>query len=74
MKGVSNLSERAGFFQPIVDSNTDGIAKVYTAAEALFAQLGDEVKKYQVRGEGGVTASPRSTRRPRHCLPSWGMR
>lgn len=46
MKGVSDLSERPGFFTPIVDGSTEGIAKVYAAAEALFAQLGDELKKY----------------------------
>ena len=43
MKGASDLSERPGFFTPIVDGSTEGIAKVYAAAEALFAQLGDEV-------------------------------
>jgi dynein heavy chain 2 len=48
MKGVSDLSERPGFFQSIVDSNTVGIAKVYAAAELLFTQLSDELKKYQV--------------------------
>ncbi|KAG1663699.1 hypothetical protein FOA52_013267 [Chlamydomonas sp. UWO 241] len=46
MKGVSDLSERPGFFQPIMDSNTAGIAKVYSAAEGLFAQLSDELKKF----------------------------
>ena len=35
MKGVSDLSERPGFFQSIVDSNTDGIAKVCHAHRAL---------------------------------------
>ncbi|KAG2426397.1 hypothetical protein HYH02_014824 [Chlamydomonas schloesseri] len=47
MKGVSDLSERPGFFRPIVDANPTGIARVYAAAEALFAQLADELKKYQ---------------------------
>nr|BBC28429.1 cytoplasmic dynein 1b heavy chain [Yamagishiella unicocca] len=47
MKGVSDLSERPGFFRPIVDANPAGIARVYAAAEALFAQLADELKKYQ---------------------------
>ncbi|KAG2486208.1 hypothetical protein HYH03_015170 [Edaphochlamys debaryana] len=47
MKGVSELSERPGFFRPIVDANPAGIARVYAAAEALFAQLADELKKYQ---------------------------
>eukprot|EP00955_Chlamydomonas_euryale_P024627 259694-Chlamydomonas_euryale.AAC.8 len=46
MKGVSDLSERPGFFQPIMDANTAGIAKVYSAAEGLFAQLSDELKKF----------------------------
>ncbi|GFR50179.1 hypothetical protein Agub_g12346, partial [Astrephomene gubernaculifera] len=47
MKGVSDLSERPGFFRPIVDANPAGIARVYAAAEALFAQLAEELKKYQ---------------------------
>lgn len=46
-QGVSDLSERPGFFRPIVDANPTGIAKVYAAAEALFSQLADELKKYQ---------------------------
>ncbi|KAJ9505745.1 hypothetical protein QJQ45_029246, partial [Haematococcus lacustris] len=47
MKGVSDLSERPGFFRPIMDSNPAGIACVYAAAEALFNQLAEELKKYQ---------------------------
>ncbi|GLI62890.1 cytoplasmic dynein 1b heavy chain [Volvox africanus] len=47
MKAVSDLSERPGFFRPIVDANPVGIARVYAAAEALFAQLAEELKKYQ---------------------------
>ncbi len=47
MKGVSDLSERAGFFRAIVDSNPAGIARVYVAAEGLFTQLADELKRYQ---------------------------
>nr|BCL66104.1 cytoplasmic dynein 1b heavy chain [Volvox africanus] len=47
MKGVSDLSEKPGFFRPIVDANPAGIARVYAAAEALFAQLAEELKKYQ---------------------------
>nr|ADI46856.1 DHC1bf [Volvox carteri f. nagariensis] len=47
ISGVSDLSERPGFFRPIVDANPAGIARVYAAAEALFAQLGEELKKYQ---------------------------
>jgi dynein heavy chain 2 len=48
MKGVSDLSERPGFFRPIVDAVPGGMARVYAAAEALFVQLADELKKYQV--------------------------
>lgn len=47
---MSDLSERAGFFRPIVDASPSGIAKVYAAAEALFTQLADELKKYQASG------------------------
>jgi len=47
MKGVSDLSERPGFFRPIVDAAPQGIAKVYAAAEALFGQLAEELKRYQ---------------------------
>jgi dynein heavy chain 2 len=52
MKGVSDLSERPGFFRPIVDAMPGGMARVYAAAEALFVQLADELKKYQVRWKG----------------------
>nr|ADI46936.1 DHC1bm [Volvox carteri f. nagariensis] len=45
--GVSDLSERPGFFRHIVDANPAGIARVYAAAEALFALLAEELKKYQ---------------------------
>ena len=47
---MSNLSEAGGFFRPIVENHAAGIARVYAAAEGLFNQLGDEVKKYQVSG------------------------
>ncbi len=54
MKGVSDLSERAGFFRPIVDSSSGGIARVYAAAEALFVQLTEELKKYQASAQEPV--------------------
>ncbi|KAK9815706.1 hypothetical protein WJX72_008353 [[Myrmecia] bisecta] len=45
-KGVSDASQSPGFFRHIVDSNIAGIAKVYTAAEALYTRLQDELKKW----------------------------
>ena len=39
MQGVSDASERPGFFRQIMDSNVTNIAKAYADAEALFAQL-----------------------------------
>ena len=39
MQGVSEASERPGFFKRILDSNVSGIANAYAAAERLFAQL-----------------------------------
>lgn len=47
---MSDLSERPGFFRPIVDTSPAGIARVYSAAEGLFTRLGDELKKFQVSG------------------------
>lgn len=52
MKGVSDLAERPGFFRPIVEANSEGVAKVYSAAEALFSRLADELRNYQVGPEG----------------------
>ncbi|WIA17572.1 hypothetical protein OEZ85_014399 [Tetradesmus obliquus] len=46
MRGVSNLSERQGFFAPIADADPTAIARVYESCEALFAALADEAKKY----------------------------
>lgn len=48
MKGVSDLSERAGFFRPIANSAAAAAARVYEGAETLFTRLGEELKKYQV--------------------------
>jgi hypothetical protein len=39
MQGVSEASERPGFFKRIVEANVSGIAKAYAAAETLFGQL-----------------------------------
>lgn len=39
MQGVSEASERPGFFKRIMEANSAGIAKAYAATEALFAQL-----------------------------------
>lgn len=39
MQGVSEASERPGFFKRIMEANAAGIAKAYAATEALFAQL-----------------------------------
>ena len=38
-QGVSDASERPGFFRQIMDSNVPNIAKAYADAEALFGQL-----------------------------------
>ncbi len=39
MQGVSEASERPGFFKRIMEANVSGIAKAYAAAERLFGQL-----------------------------------
>ncbi len=39
MQGVSEASERPGFFKRIMESNVSGVANAYAAAESLFAQL-----------------------------------
>ena len=48
LTGVSNLSERPGFFRHIIDNHSESIAKLYGDAETLFNRLADELKKYQV--------------------------
>ena len=47
-KGVSDASEKAGFFRGMMDSQVGaaGCAKVYEKTEALFVKLADEQKKY----------------------------
>jgi hypothetical protein len=47
MRGVSDLSERPGFFRAIADC-CPGVARLYASAEALFARLQEELKGYQV--------------------------
>ena len=42
---MSVLSEKAGFFKPMVDRSARGVARVYEHAEVLFARLGEEQKK-----------------------------
>jgi hypothetical protein len=49
MRGVSDLSERPGFFRAIADCCPAGVARLYSSAEALFARLQEELKAYQVR-------------------------
>ena len=39
LQGVSEASERPGFFKRIMDANAAGISKAYAATEALFGQL-----------------------------------
>lgn len=39
LQGVSEASERPGFFKRIMETNVSGISKAYAAAEALFEQL-----------------------------------
>ena len=39
VQGVSEASERPGFFKRILEANVSGIAKAYAAAESLFGQL-----------------------------------
>ncbi len=39
MQGVSDASDKPGFFRQMADTNLVGIARVYQAAEALFAKL-----------------------------------
>ena len=48
-KGVSDASEKAGFFRGMMDSavGAAGCAKVYDRTEALFVKLADEQKKYE---------------------------
>eukprot|EP00976_Prorocentrum_cordatum_P042050 851759-Prorocentrum_minimum.AAC.1 len=43
--GVSVLSEKPGFFKPMVDRSARGVARVYEHAEVLFARLAEEQKK-----------------------------
>ena len=38
-QGVSEASERPGFFKRIMEANVSGISQAYAAAEALFDQL-----------------------------------
>jgi dynein heavy chain 2 len=47
-KGVSDASEKPGFFRGMADSpvGAEGCAGVYEKTEALFAKLADEQKKY----------------------------
>ncbi|DBA90074.1 TPA: hypothetical protein ACH3X2_004335 [Trebouxia sp. C0005] len=45
-KGVSEASERPGFFKRIMEANVSGIAKAYAAAETLFGQLQAEPIKW----------------------------
>ena len=49
LKGVSDASEKAGFFRGMMDSavGAAGCAKVYDRTEALFVKLADEQKKYE---------------------------
>ena len=48
-KGVSDASEKPGFFRGMVDSpiGAAGCAKVYEKTEALFVKLADEQKRYE---------------------------
>ena len=39
LQGISDASEKPGFFRQMADTNLVGIARVYQAAEALFAKL-----------------------------------
>ena len=39
LQGVSEASERPGFFKRIMDANISGISRAYAAAETLFDQL-----------------------------------
>ena len=47
-KGLSEASEKPGFFRGMMDSSVGaaGCAKVYEKTEALFVKLADEQKKY----------------------------
>ena len=47
-KGLSEASEKPGFFRGMIDSSVGaaGCAKVYEKTEALFVKLADEQKKY----------------------------
>ncbi|KAL3130926.1 hypothetical protein ABBQ38_000251 [Trebouxia sp. C0009 RCD-2024] len=46
LQGVSEASERPGFFKRIMEANVPGISKAYAAAEALFEQLQMEPAKW----------------------------
>ena len=48
-KGVSDASEKPGFFRGMVDSQNgaSGCARVYEKTEALFVKLADELKRYE---------------------------
>ena len=48
-KGVSDASEKPGFFRGMVDSpiGAAGCAKVYEKTEALFVKLADEQRRYE---------------------------
>ena len=39
LQGVSEASERPGFFKRIMETNVPGTSKAYAAVEALFEQL-----------------------------------
>lgn len=39
LQGVSEASERPGFFKRVMDINAAGVAKAYAATEELFSQL-----------------------------------
>lgn len=45
-QGLSQASRTPGFFQPIVDANLAGVARVYTASEGLFGRLQDELRRW----------------------------
>jgi dynein heavy chain 2 len=49
MKGVSDLSERAGFFRPIAEGAAAAATRVYEGVELLFAKLAAQLTIHQVR-------------------------
>jgi hypothetical protein len=66
MRGVSELSERPGFFRAIADCCPAGVARLYSSAEALFARLQEELKAHQVTTGGA--AAPVSAAPPLRCV------